>query len=178
MDEEQQEKTIAELTARVGREKAKACRFVQLCGYLLSLVHLYFAISQSRDPWALKHQRVFDSIMQVDSVVLGEVGSGLSLFVATYSFVQFVNASSANTAHWKNMLTLSMTFCVFQFIFWVTGIWNASQYHRFGDLSSAIWKPLVPPIWFAAVVILIDGISKMEIELGNLKASRYRLKQA
>jgi len=152
----------------------------KVLGYTLTAVYLYYAIAQMMNPWKIIHHRMFQEVVDnnVNSIVLGELAGALSLACSTTTLVQFVKQSLPIT--WKNLLTLSLTLCMFEVIFWSAAIWSLvnGDSHSIYSVWRAAWKPVVPFFWFVAMVMIIDSISKIEIKLGELKAAKYRLKKA
>lgn len=169
---------IQSLHKELAASQAKSMRLGKVMGYTLTSVYLYFCISQMMDPWKIIHHRMFQEVVDnnANSIALGELAGALSLACSTTTLIQFVKPSLPIT--WKNLLTLSLTLCLFEIIFWSAAIWSLVNGDSMYSMWRAVWKPVVPFVWFAAIVMLIDSISKIEIKLGELKAAKYRLKKA
>lgn len=180
LDEEEQDAVILSLQKDVDALGSKMLRFGRFIGYVLTLIYLNFAVVQMIRPWSVVHQKIFRNVLSVESLALGELSSCLCLGAATFSFVQFLKPIT-NSITWKNLLTLSVTFCVLQITYWGMALYSLVSLQDaeiMPHVWRVVWKPAVPLMWFAAVVIMIDNVSKLQIQLGELKAVRYRLKNA
>jgi len=195
-DENEQEAQIQSLGKDIVRLAQTHARTSIILGIPLVILFTSFAVIQYISPWSLRHHRVFvqerqaafDYESQSTSIVFGELSCALSLAFSTLATYTFVHGSQWMS--WKHALHCSYLLTGLQFIYWSAAIYSirirvdevptqesSSSLQKIVWLMGRVgWKPIMPILWSIANTVMIDSISRLQIDLGELHRLKYKHK--
>jgi hypothetical protein len=178
-DETEQDEEISRLEREIVRTSHRTSRIATIIATTLCAMNTYFAISQYMWPFSLRHHAAFADT-GISSLYVGELGSALSVGLSAFSLVRFVHPR-ADGLSWKYLLNSSIMITALQMIYWLAA--GASLYvlateRKGGEVPWGLiwWKPIPGILMFMMSVLSIDSISRMQIDLGLMRKSKYRFK--
>ena len=181
LDENEQEEEISRLERQISQSSSSTARTASVLAATLCAIHLYFAAVQYQRPFSLRHHAPFADLYDGQiSLCVGEVASALAVGTSGLAIFRFVHPR-ADGLSWKYALNSAILVTALQMIYWVAA--GASVYILSSSASVLVpwgliwWKPVPAMLMFIMAVMSIDSISKMQIDLGLLKRSRYRFKK-
>lgn len=191
-DESEQDEQIQTLEKDIGGMATRSRRTVLAIGIPLTCIYLASAGIQIIRPWSLLHHRIFKESMDamygesstksIMSLVMGDIGSALTIAASTISVNQFIHpyeSAFLPRLSWKNAVNLSMALMLLQLIYWSLATYALIQrpWVSVRDLWRVVWKPIIPLFWFITATYMIDSISKLQIDIATLKRLKYRYKK-
>lgn len=191
-DESEQDEQIQTLEKDIGRMATRSRHVVLAVGIPLTCIYLASAGIQMIRPWSLLHHRIFKESMDamygeastrsLMSLVMGDIGSALTIAASTISVNQFIHpyeSAFLPRLSWKNSVNLSMALMLLQLIYWSLATYALIQrpWVSVRDLWRVVWKPIIPLFWFITATYMIDSISKLQIDIATLKRLKYRYKK-
>ena len=178
-DEGEQDEEIRLLAENVARVGTRTSVVATSLACTLAAIHLYLALAQYMRPFSIRHHAVFADTGLV-TLYVGEVASALAVAASGLAVYRFVHPSPGRLS-WKYALNCAIIVTALQMIYWVAA--GASLYVSVGKLRGRSvpwglvwWKPVPSTLMFAFATMSIDSISKMQIDLGLMRRTRYRFK--
>lgn len=185
-DELEQEEQINNIQRSITNLARKYAIVNNTLGYLLSAVYGGFAFFQIVRPFSLRHHALFEgSVDHGASISLGELSSALTLLLSTVTVGGFLSEhilehhSPSNPASWKYAFNCSIMLAGIQLLYWMAAFVSLQQFRNPEEVAWGLiwWKPVIPLVWFLMSTRMIDGISKLQIDLGKMYRLKYRYKK-
>jgi len=178
-DETEQEEEIRRLAERVIKLATRTSMVGSALACTLTAIHLYLALVQYLRPFSIRHHAVFADTGLV-SLNVGEVASALAVAASGLSVFRFVHPRPDRLS-WKYALNTAILLTALQTLYWLSAASSlyVSAITRGGrgvPWGLVWWKPVPAMLMFAFATISIDGVSKQQLDLAQLRNARYRYK--
>jgi len=181
LDDSEQEEEVEHFQRSIAQSASAASKIGTSLAVVLVLIHVYFAAVQYARPFSLRHHRPFADSGADASLAVGELGSALAVAASALAINRFAHPR-ADGLSWKYALNVAILVTALQMVYWVAAGASVYVVSLSGRSGAAVpwgliwWKPVPAMLMFALAVTSIDSISKMQIDLGLMRKSRYRFK--